>query len=127
MTGFDELPPPERELARRLQATLRTQDDGVDAVMTARLRAARARALDDAPGHRVSGWLFASGGLAAATALAVLLVMHPLRATTSGPASGSAQAPQAEALEVLTDDVDAELYEDLELYRWLEREHDGAA
>jgi hypothetical protein len=53
--------------------------------------------------------------------------MRPPQSTTPGAGSGSARAPQAEALDVLTDDVDADLYEDLDLYRWLEREHDGAA
>jgi hypothetical protein len=39
----------------------------------------------------------------------------------------SATTAQAEAIEILTDDEDADFYEDLDLYRWLDRNHDGTA
>ncbi|MEY4760924.1 MAG: hypothetical protein RLZZ200_780 [Pseudomonadota bacterium] len=128
MTRFDELPEQTRQLAGSLQAGLRQQETRLDRQTVAALREARAHALSAA--HRPAirpGWLYASGGLATAAAVALVLVLQP-----SGPVAGlstenSVRAAGTEAIDVLTDDVDADFYEDLELYRWLDRGHDGAA
>jgi hypothetical protein len=128
MTGFDELSPRDKVLAERLHSGLRQREPSLGLTTTVRLRAARARAVGAAgePARRTS-WLYASGGLATAVAIATLLVLRPSQVgPTSMPDSG-VHATRAEAFDVLTDDVDAEFYEDLDLYRWLERGRDGAA
>ena len=124
MTAFDELPDADQQLARSLQASLRASEE-LDFVTASRLRAVRARALS---GMRrpARGWLYASGGLTAAAVVAAILVLHSPH--PAAPLSGESPAgAQAEALDVLTDDVDADFYEDLELYRWLAASHDGDA
>jgi hypothetical protein len=128
MTAFDELSPRERDLARALHAGLRGREGEPDLVVGARLRAARARAVEAGAQPRRGTWLYASGGLVAAAAVAVLLVLRPPQpANSPTPAGGTARTVSADAIDILTDDLDAEFYEDLDLYRWLEREHDGAA
>lgn len=128
MTGFDELSPHDEALAAGLRAGLRQRETALDIGTTVRLRAARARAVGAAgePARRTS-WLYASGGLATAVAIATLLVLRPSQVGPTSATDGSAHAARAEAFEVLTDDVDADFYEDLDLYRWLERGRDGAA
>jgi hypothetical protein len=125
VSSFDELSPEEQDFAHKLRAGLRSQDAQLDELTTARLRAARRRAVDASTQRGAPRWLFASGGVAAAATIGALLLLQPMH-QGSVPASGSHAAP-LDALEVLTDEVDAEFYEDLDLYRWLEREHDGAA
>jgi hypothetical protein len=124
MSTFDDLPEPERELARSLRTTLRAGDH-LESVTASRLRAARARALA-APRPATRGWLYASGGLAAAAIVAAVIVLRMPSVTLPNVVEAGTTA-QAEAIEILTDDVDADFYEDLELYRWLDRNRDGAA
>jgi hypothetical protein len=107
-------------LAARLQARLRASEE-LDQVTQARLLAARNRAVAQAPGTgmaRHTGWWVATGGLAAAAVLAVLLVARTPHVTV--PAT-------ADALELLTDDVDPEFYQDLDMYRWLADSGAGSA
>ena len=124
MTAFDDLSAQDQELARSLQATLRA-NESLDYVTAAKLRAARARALSHTK-RAARSWLFASSGLTAAAIVAVVLVLRMphsgVPVATEAPASS-----QVEALDVLTDDVDADFYEDLDLYQWLARNQDGAA
>ena len=124
MSTFDELPEAERELAQSLRATLRAGDD-LDYVTSSRLRAARARALVTAQ-PKPRGWLYATGGLTAAALVAAVIVLRMPSFGLSHSVDTAATA-QADAIEILTDDVDADFYEDLELYRWLDRNHDGTA
>lgn len=125
MNGFDDLTEQDQTLARRLQRHLQTSEASLDYVTATRLRAARARALDGSSGTRRGGWLLASGGLTAAVAVAALLLTHgPLAPHAS---SGGGAVPGAPAsIDVLSDELDPDFYEDLELYRWLDRSHDGA-
>jgi hypothetical protein len=124
MSTFDELPDAERQLAQSLRASLRADED-LDFVTASRLRAARARALA-APRPAPRGWLYASGGLTAAAIVAAVIVLRmPLPTLPHAAETGT--TAQADAIEILTDDEDADFYEDLELYRWLDRNHDGAA
>jgi hypothetical protein len=118
---LDELGEGERALALRLRAMLR-ESETTDVGTAARLAAARARALD-APRPTVPRWLWAPGGLTAAAILAALVVQSGLPGRQPGDAR---ELAAAEALEVLTDEVDADFYEDLDLYRWL-AEEDGRA
>jgi hypothetical protein len=112
MSNFKDLNEHDRALAGKLQARLRATED-LDQVTQARLLAARTRAVAQAPDAgkaRHTGWWVATGGLAAAAVLAVLLVVRTPHATV--PAT-------ADALELLTDDVDPEFYQDLDMYKWL--------
>ena len=124
MRPFDELPEADRVLAQSLHATLQSGED-LDFVTRSRLRAARARALA-AAAPRPRGWLYASGGLTAAAIVAAVIVLR-IPAPVTPHATDTATTAQAEAIEILTDDEDADFYEDLELYRWLDRNHDGSA
>jgi hypothetical protein len=115
MSDFEDLDERDRALATRLQARLRTSEE-LDYVTQAKLSAARARAVAAAPRHR--GWWMATGGLTAAALLAALLVLrtpHSLVPTT------------ADTLELLTDDVDPEFYQDLDMYQWLADSGAGSA
>jgi hypothetical protein len=123
MSDFEELDERDRALAQRLRQRLRAGEE-LDYVTQARLSAARARAVAAAEvvrGHAVAprhtGW-WAAGGLAAAAALAVLLVVRTPHAVV--PAT-------ADALELLTDDVDPEFYQDLDMYQWLADSGAGSA
>lgn len=107
MSDFEDLDEADRALAQRLRTQLRASEE-LDYVTQAKLGAARARAIAAAPRH--TGWWLASGGLAAAAVLAVMLVVrtpHPVAPTT------------VDALELLADDVDPEFYQDLDMYQWL--------
>jgi hypothetical protein len=114
--GLEELGKSERELAEHLRKTLR-ESETVDPATAAQLSAARARALQSPGKHEGRRWVWVPAGLTAAAVVAALLVqLAPHRL------SGEGETATAEALEVLTDDVDTELYEDLEMYRWLEED-----
>jgi ornithine cyclodeaminase/alanine dehydrogenase-like protein (mu-crystallin family) len=112
---FDELDDAQRALALKLRASLR-DSERVDATTAAKLAQARAFAVSQATPSR-SPLLWASGGLTAALLVAAVLLLQ-----TGGLAPWRAETQDssvADAFDVLTDDVDAELYEDLDLYRWL--------
>ncbi|RYG71316.1 hypothetical protein EON77_13010 [bacterium] len=117
-----DLPPVERSLALRLRRTLRA-GDSLDAITASRLAAARARALEGATSHDRAAWWWTSGGLAAvAVAAASVLLFSP---ALRSPAV-VAEPGEGEALDLLVDEVDPELYEDLDLYRWLAQEENRA-
>lgn len=131
MSDFDELPECERELARTLRARLRGQATDLDAATTGRLRAARARAIEAAGGQGAASWRYATGGALVTAAVAgALLLQQPSQAPRSSPGSTSGRETPAasfDAMDILTDDIDSEFYEDLDLYRWLEHDADGTA
>jgi hypothetical protein len=111
MSEFEELDERDRALAQRLRVQLRASED-LDYVTQARLSAARARAVarvGETTASRHTGWWVATGGLTAAAVLAVMLVLRTPQSV----------APTADAFELLTDDVDPEFYQDLDLYQWL--------
>ena len=112
---FEELDDSQRALARKLRTTLR-ESEQVDAVTSTRLARARAYALAEGTSPRPT-WIWATGGLTAAAIVAALLLIQfsGLQRWRADPAEASA----ADAIEVLTDEMDADFYEDLELYRWL--------
>ena len=107
MNDFDDLDERDRALARKLRSQLRASEN-LDYVTQAKLSAARARAVADA--RRPAGWWFATGGLTAAALLAVVLV---LRMPQTAPPS------TADSLELMTDELEPEFYQDLDLYQWL--------
>ena len=119
MSEFDELDEHDRDLARRLRAQLLASEE-LDPVTRARLAAARARAVGEsgATAARHTGWWLATGGLTAAAVLAVMLVLRTPQ---------SAVPTTADSLELLTDDVDPEFYQDLDMYQWLAESGAGSA
>ena len=104
---FEDLDDKDRALAQKLRAQLRATED-LDYVTQARLSAARARAV--AASRRPAGWWFATGGLTAAALLAAVLVLRV--SPTSAPS-------MADSLELMTDELEPEFYQDLDLYQWL--------
>jgi hypothetical protein len=114
LDGMDEA---QRDLALKLRTVLR-ESERVDAPTAARLAQARARAVDAGGVRAPRRWLWASGGLTAAAIIAALLVLEPggLHRSRGQPAG---EVTAVEALDVLTDDLDADFYEDLDMYRWL--------
>ncbi|PPE75163.1 hypothetical protein C3942_05670 [Solimonas fluminis] len=110
------------EQEERLEALRQALRDSerLDMVAAAKLRAARARAVDAAR-RPARPWLWAVP--AAATAVLVAALWLPGAPPVTGPqpqAAGTAVA--SEALDVLTDEQSPDFYQDLELYEWLDRE-----
>lgn len=116
MNDFEELEERDRELARKLRAQLRASEK-LDFVTQSKLSAARARAVAAASSGQI-GWWMATGGLTAAAVLTVLLVVR---------APQSVAPSTADTLELMTDDVEPEFYQDLDLYQWLADSGDGSA
>lgn len=113
----------DRALAEALRIALR-ESEALDATTAGRLRAARRRALDVAsPPQRSLGrapMLWGAGALATAAVLAMLMVApgwrQPPEQRLAEPVPMQAST---EAFDVMTDELDDEFYEDLDLYRWL--------
>ncbi len=111
---LDELDEEQRALALQLRTTLRNGEH-VDAATAARLAQARSDAVANSrPGPSRSPWWWATG-TAAALALVGVLVLKPAPPASTEPSA-------VDALEVMTDELDADFYEDLDLYRWLEQD-----
>ena len=88
--------------------------EALDYVTASRLAAARKRAL--APVATPWRWWLASGGsLAAAALVALLMFGAPKHQALHEPVEISS----ADAFDLMTDEEDADFYEDLDLYRWL--------
>jgi len=113
---LDELDEAQRTLARKLRASLRDSEH-VDAATAGRLARARQNAIASSGSATRPTWIWASGGFTAAAIVAALLLLQSggLQHWRADPA----EANVADAIEVLTDDMDADFYEDLDLYRWL--------
>jgi hypothetical protein len=106
MSNFEELDERDRALARKLRAQLLASEE-LDYVTQAKLSAARARAV--AATRRPAGWWMAGGLTAAAVLAAVMVLRVPDAAAPSA----------ADTLELLTDELDPEFYQDLDMYQWL--------
>jgi hypothetical protein len=115
---FEELDERQRALALRLRKTLRDSEDAPDPTASARLAQARARAVAATTRTRPL-WVF-GGGLTAAVLLVALLVLSPPLQQITPETSETAAL---EAMDVLTDDLDNDFYEDLEMYRWLAQDN----
>lgn len=112
------------ELAQGLRRALRDSET-VDGMTAAKLRAARARALDAAPAGRP--WLWAVPAAAMAVLVAALwLPATPPAMTQPPPVNAAGSALAADALDVLVDEQAPDFYQDLELYEWLEQEGSSA-
>jgi len=97
------------EFLSRIRSTLDASAESLDELTVARLKAARRRALDDAPRRRT--WLVA-GSFGVATLAAALVAVVVLTPAVN-PAAG-----QLDQLEMLAD-ADPDIYDNLEFYRWL--------
>jgi len=118
----DDLTAEERAWADDAGRALRASENSLDAVTLMRLRAARARAVAEAaPRALPQRWGWAIPAALAAGLLAV--VVAPQLTLTRAPAVNVAET---ETLDVLTDEMDPEFYENLDLYLWLEESSDSA-
>lgn len=100
-----------------MKAELERGTQQLDALTTARLRAARRRAIDARP--RRLAWLVA-GGLATAALTATLVAFLVFTPAAAPPISG------LEQFDLLSENDGLELYRDLEFYRWLAENADAA-
>lgn len=111
----------DRAWAQSAARALRESEDSIDAVTLMRLRAARARAVEAAAPRALPqrwGW-----ALPAAVAAGVLAVVIAPRLDF---APSAVNVAEAEALDVLTDEMGPEFYENMDLYLWLEESSDSA-
>lgn len=116
----------EGALADALRDRLR-ESEALDYVTASRLAAARKRALATASPPSWSWWFAGGGGLATAALVALLMFWAPTPQAPNEPVEISS----ADAFDLMTDEEDADFYEDLDLYRWLSEapagEHDADA
>ncbi|HHO68564.1 MAG TPA: DUF3619 family protein [Gammaproteobacteria bacterium] len=102
----------EQAFVDRLRQQLDRQADELDELTLARLRAARARALEQARGGaRSHAWLPAAGMAVAAALVAAVLLWPSAPKLPAG----------ADDLDLLAAGEDMELIEELEFYDWLDR------
>lgn len=100
-------------LAQAARAELEQSTEALDVITMARLRTARARAMQAIPRRRpLPVWLPAAALALLVMAVAAVLQLQP-------------QIAEQNSLELMsTLDEDYELYENLEFYEWLEAETD---
>lgn len=115
MTGHEG----EAEFSEALRLALR-DTERFDFLTESRLRAARARAVAAAHVAPGRGWLLPAfvSALLAVVAISAVWLLRPAASSESGG------LVQAEALDVLTDDLGPEFYQDLDMYRWLSQPAD---
>jgi hypothetical protein len=110
-------------LTTRIVAALDEHAATLSAADLARLRQARQRALAPRPGllERFVGWALIRPWQAAGTMAAVATTVLSLSVLLWSQSQGGLQ-PTATELEVLAEDVELDLLERLEFYRWLEQQ-----
>ena len=115
MSDLTDLNDTQRQLARTLRTQLRASE-AVDPTISARLALLRQQALA-APGRTGRAWLTGIDGLAVAALLLVLVIVLPPQfpSMSTTPASDNS----IESVEVLTEDMEPEFYQDLEMLQWL--------
>lgn len=113
----------ELALARAAVKALR-QSETVDSQTSARLAAARQRALAAAGKPAVTRRMLIPAGAFAAMALAAV-ALRPQQHVAPAPMP-LADDRGVDALELLTDDMSPAFYRDLEFYQWLEKEQPHA-
>ncbi len=101
----------EQAFLNQVRQQLDRQADALDELTLARLRAARARALEQVPGRaRRRAWLPAAGMAVAAALVAAVLLWPSAPRLPAG----------ADDLDLLAAGEDLELSEELEFYDWLD-------
>jgi len=113
----------EHEDLKGLRGLLRDSEN-LDMVTAARLRAARARALDVAQ-KPARPWVWAVP--AAAMAVLVAALWMPAVQDPGAPVPAAGPTVASEALDVLVDEQSPEFYQELEMYEWLEQQEAGRA
>lgn len=113
---FDELAPADRAFARSARNALRASES-LDYVESARLAAARRRALATLEAAPSGYWRFAPAG--AALAVALLVALLPSRLSTPAQPSVPVNENMLAALEWSADEAGPDFYRDLEFYQWL--------
>ena len=122
----NDLTTEERHWADRAGKALRESETHVDAVTAARLRAARARALERVASEASSSWAPALPGLTwlngmgAGATLGIALLAWALLPRTAAVPEVAVNLAGVNALELLSDEQGPEFYQDLDLYLWLE-------
>lgn len=106
-----------------LRGLLRDSEN-LDMVTAAKLRAARARALD-ATQKPARPWVWAVPAAAMAVLVAALWMPAVQNPAVPVPVAGPTVA--SEALDVLVDEQSPEFYQELEMYEWLEQQEAGRA
>ncbi len=107
-----------------LTEALDEQEHHLDAATLSRLNQARQRALESHTGiwTRWRRNIIAGAGIAA-TAVTLFMPVHLSLHTEQAPvAPDYLQAEQVEAMQIISLDVDLELVEELEFYRWLDQQ-----
>lgn len=107
----------EREFLQRVKNALDAGNDNLDAATRARLRAARAHALQT-PARAGHAWLWPAGGVALAGVALLSWALWLHVPATHAPAA-------LEQLELLSSADSLELYSDLEFYQWLASDNDA--
>lgn len=114
-------------LTVRITAALDEHAATLSASELTRLREARQRALAPRPGilERLVGWALIRPWQAAGTMAAVATTVLSLSVLLWSQSQGGLQ-PTATELEVLAEDVEVDLLERLDFYRWLEQQRRDA-
>jgi hypothetical protein len=120
--NLGDLDTEERRWADRAGKALRESEAQLDAVTVARLRAARARAMERAaaPAAWTLPGLLPAGGIGAAALAVAVLAWTLLPRGGSVPEVDPVNLAGVDALELLTDEQGPEFYQNLDLYLWLE-------
>jgi hypothetical protein len=115
---LNDLSPQERDLALALRSRLRASE-GLNAVESARLSAARLRAREAlaTPRSAAMPWFWVALPAAAVAAVAVMM-LRPQAVPEMAPPVVNAMAP--DALMWMSDEAGPDFYRDLEFYQWLQ-------
>ena len=113
---FDDLAPADRAFAQAARGALRASES-LDYVESARLAAARRRALATLEAAPTRYWRFAPMG--AAVALAALVALLPSRLSSPAQPAVPVNENMLAALEWSADEAGPDFYRDLEFYQWL--------
>ena len=115
--------PEERDLLDAAGRLQRQAEREIDELTSARLRAARKRALDATESRPRFAWL-AGGGLVAASLALALAGLVWLQLPSEGPAARTSDTVVAD-LDLLTTQENPEFYVELEFYDWLASQPDA--
>jgi hypothetical protein len=113
----NDLDPGDRSFAESARRALR-ESEHLDAVSAARLAAGRRRALARAFGRNAAPWRWAAGFALAATVLLAVILPRLQPQAPYDPAD-------TDTLEIVTDELGPDFYEDLDFYQALDDASDG--
>jgi hypothetical protein len=110
---------PDGDFERNLRQHLEYSVDDIDDLTLARLRAARARAVESSGRPLLNKWWLPAGGFATAVVIVIALTVYLQ--------NGSALAPVLDSgdMEMLSSVDSFEILDNLEFYQWLEAQEDA--